>query len=95
MAYTKVKYLVERTVASGLITACFRCRTRSCAVVFMVPTNAPGVKLICRTSYEMSASVMGSPFDYPISSMAEYDLGGWKVPDLTDPGELSFHMLRK
>jgi aromatic ring hydroxylase len=38
------------------------------AVVFMVPTNAPGVKFICRTSYEMSAGVMGSPFDYPISS---------------------------
>ena len=38
------------------------------AAVFMVPTNAPGVKFICRTSYEMSASVMGSPFDYPISS---------------------------
>ena len=38
------------------------------AVVFMVPTNAPGVKFICRTSYEMSASVMGSPFDYPLSS---------------------------
>src|SRR5690348_5288346 len=31
------------------------------AVVFMVPTNAPGVKFICRASYEMSASVMGSP----------------------------------
>jgi 4-hydroxyphenylacetate 3-monooxygenase len=26
--------------------------------------------------------------------MAEYDLDGWKVPDLTDPGELSYHMLR-
>jgi len=38
------------------------------AAVFMVPTNAPGVKFICRTSYEMSASVMGSPFDYPLSS---------------------------
>ena len=38
------------------------------AVVFMVPTNAPGVKFICRTSYEMSATVMGSPFDYPLSS---------------------------
>ena len=24
------------------------------AVVFMVPTNAPGVKFICRTSYEMT-----------------------------------------
>ena len=26
--------------------------------------------------------------------MAEYDLNGWKVPDLTDPGELSYHALR-
>ena len=29
------------------------------AVVFMVPTNAPGVKFICRTSYEMTATAMG------------------------------------
>jgi 4-hydroxyphenylacetate 3-monooxygenase len=34
----------------------------------MVPTNAPGVKLFCRPSYEMTASVMGTPFDYPLSS---------------------------
>ena len=40
------------------------------AVVFMVPTNAPGVKFICRTSYEMTATVMGSPFDYPLSVAA-------------------------
>jgi aromatic ring hydroxylase len=38
------------------------------AVVFMVPTAAPGVKFLCRTSYEMAATVMGSPFDYPLSS---------------------------
>jgi 4-hydroxyphenylacetate 3-monooxygenase len=38
------------------------------ALVFMVPTNTPGVKFICRTSYEMAATVMGSPFDYPLSS---------------------------
>jgi 4-hydroxyphenylacetate 3-monooxygenase len=30
--------------------------------------NAPGVKLFCRASYEMTASVMGTPFDYPLSS---------------------------
>ena len=35
------------------------------ACVFMVPTNTPGVKFICRTSYEMTSTVMGSPFDYP------------------------------
>ena len=38
------------------------------AAIFMVPMHAPGVKLICRTSYEYTASVMGSPFDYPLSS---------------------------
>jgi 4-hydroxyphenylacetate 3-monooxygenase len=26
--------------------------------------------------------------------MAEYDLDGWKVPDLSDPGELSYHAMR-
>jgi 4-hydroxyphenylacetate 3-monooxygenase len=38
------------------------------AAIFMIPTGAPGVKLICRTSYEMTSTVMGSPFDYPLSS---------------------------
>ena len=31
------------------------------AVVFMVPTNAPGIKLICRTSNEYRAAVTGQP----------------------------------
>ncbi len=26
--------------------------------------------------------------------MAEYDLDGWRVPDLTDPGDLSYHVMR-
>ena len=38
------------------------------AVMFIAPMNAPGVKLLCRASYEMMASVMGTPFDYPLSS---------------------------
>jgi 4-hydroxyphenylacetate 3-monooxygenase len=38
------------------------------ALVFMVPTNAPNVKFLCRTSYEMTAAVMSSPFDQPLSS---------------------------
>jgi 4-hydroxyphenylacetate 3-monooxygenase len=38
------------------------------AVMFIAPMNAPGVKLICRASYEMMANVMGTPFDYPLSS---------------------------
>src|SRR5260370_34647526 len=36
--------------------------------MFIAPMNGPGVKLICRTSYEMAASVLGTPFDYPLSS---------------------------
>jgi 4-hydroxyphenylacetate 3-monooxygenase len=38
------------------------------AVMFIAPMNAPGVKLICRTSYEMMANTVGTPFDYPLSS---------------------------
>ncbi len=38
------------------------------ACIFIVPMNTPGVKLICRASYENTAAVMGSPFDYPLSS---------------------------
>jgi 4-hydroxyphenylacetate 3-monooxygenase len=38
------------------------------AVMFIAPMNAPGVKLFCRNSYEMMASVMGTPYDYPLSS---------------------------
>jgi 4-hydroxyphenylacetate 3-monooxygenase len=38
------------------------------AVMFIAPMNSPGVKLFCRASYEMTASVMGTPFDYPLSS---------------------------
>ena len=37
-------------------------------VVFLVPMDAPGLKLICRQSYEMIAAHVGSPFDYPLSS---------------------------
>src|SRR5437588_4878524 len=36
------------------------------AVVFLVPTNAPGVKFICRVSNEQRAAVLGTPFDYPL-----------------------------
>jgi 4-hydroxyphenylacetate 3-monooxygenase len=38
------------------------------SLMFIVPINAPGLKLICRTSYEQAAQRGGSPFDYPLSS---------------------------
>jgi len=38
------------------------------AAMFIAPLNSPGIKIICRASYEMTAARMGSPFDYPLSS---------------------------
>jgi 4-hydroxyphenylacetate 3-monooxygenase len=38
------------------------------SLMFMVPIDAPGLKLICRTSYEKAALLNGSPYDYPLSS---------------------------
>ncbi|CAH1649995.1 4-hydroxyphenylacetate 3-hydroxylase N-terminal domain-containing protein [Chelatococcus asaccharovorans] len=40
----------------------------SMAVMFILPLNAPGVKIFCRTSYEQTASMTADPFDYPLSS---------------------------
>lgn len=40
----------------------------SLAVMFMVQMNTPGIKLLCRPSYELNAAATGSPFDYPLSS---------------------------
>ena len=40
----------------------------SMVVMFIAPMNTPGVKLICRQSYEFSAAATGTPFDYPLSS---------------------------
>lgn len=38
------------------------------ALICAIPMGATGMKLICRPSYSMTAAVMGSPFDYPLSS---------------------------
>jgi 4-hydroxyphenylacetate 3-monooxygenase len=38
------------------------------AIMFILPMDAPGVKLICRNSYEEIATRLGSPYDYPLSS---------------------------
>ncbi len=43
-------------------------KTKEFAAVFIAAMDTPGVKLICRPSYAMTAEVMGSPFDYPLSS---------------------------
>ena len=38
------------------------------AIVCVTDMDVQGVKLICRNSYELQAAVVGSPFDYPLSS---------------------------
>ncbi len=38
------------------------------AISGLVDMESPGLKLLCRPSYAYQAAVMGSPFDYPLSS---------------------------
>lgn len=38
------------------------------AISGLVAMDSPGLKLICRPSYSYQAAVVGSPFDYPLSS---------------------------
>src|SRR6202167_2272248 len=37
-------------------------------VMFIAPMDTPGIKLICRQSYEFAAAATGSPWDYPLTS---------------------------
>jgi 4-hydroxyphenylacetate 3-monooxygenase len=46
-------------------------KTKPFAFVCIVPNDAPGLKLFCRPSYEMTAGATGSPFDYPLSSRVD------------------------
>lgn len=62
----------------------------SYAVVFMVPTNAPGVKFICRTSYEMTSTVMSSPFDHPLSSRLDENDAVFIMDEVLIPWENVF-----
>ena len=135
IAYTKIKYIIEQTVASGLIYL------NSHARDFKNPEIRPYLDRYLRGSngYKAEERVklmkllwdcIGSEFGgrhelYEINyggsteeirryclfgaqasgnadrfkgfaeeCMAEYDLDGWTVPDLTNPGELSYHVLR-
>jgi 4-hydroxyphenylacetate 3-monooxygenase len=43
----------------------------SMVVMFMAPMDTPGIKLICRPSYELAAAAAGSPWDYPLTTRFE------------------------
>src|SRR4029077_13010472 len=60
------------------------------ALVFIVPTNTQGVKLICRVSNEQRAAVMGSPFDYPLSSRLDENDAIFVMDDVLVPWENVF-----
>src|SRR5437667_139212 len=57
------------------------------AIVFMVPTNAKGVKLICRVSNELRAAMLGSPFDDPLSSRLDENDEIFVMDDVFVPWE--------
>ena len=57
------------------------------ALAFMVPTNAPGVKFIGRVSNEQRAAVLGSPFDYPLSSRLDENDAIFIMDDVLVPWE--------
>jgi len=40
----------------------------SMVVMFLAAMDTPGIKLICRPSYELAAAATGSPWDYPLTS---------------------------
>jgi aromatic ring hydroxylase len=132
MAYTKIKHIIEQTVASGLIYL------NSHARDFQNPEMRPYLDRYLRGSngykaeervklmkllWDSLATEFGGRHElYEINyggsteeirryclfgaqasgnaekfkgfaeeCMAEYDLNGWRVPDLADPGELSYH----
>ncbi len=135
IAYTKVKYIIEQTVASGLIYLNSHASDFKNAEIrpyldrYMRGSNGykaeERVKLM-KLLWDCMATEFGGRHElYEINyggsteeirryclfgaqasgnadrfkgfaedCMAEYDLDGWKVPDLTDPGELSYHVLR-
>jgi aromatic ring hydroxylase len=60
---------------------------KSFALAFIVPTNAPGVKFICRVSNEQRAAILGSPFDYPLSSRLDENDAIFIMDDVFVPWE--------
>ncbi len=65
-------------------------QTREHACIFMVPTSARGVKLICRVSNEYRAAALGSPFDYPLSSRFDENDAIFVMDDVFIPWENVF-----
>lgn len=46
----------------------FKSTNKENRLIFIAPMDTEGLKLICRPSYEIQSSTVGSPLDYPLSS---------------------------
>jgi 4-hydroxyphenylacetate 3-monooxygenase len=57
------------------------------AIMFILPMDAPGVKLFCRTSYEEIAQKTGTPYDYPLSSRFDENDAIFVLDDVLIPWE--------
>jgi 4-hydroxyphenylacetate 3-monooxygenase len=57
------------------------------AIFAMIPMDSPGVKMICRPSYELAGAVVGSPFDYPLSSRMDENDAILVLDDVLIPWE--------
>ncbi len=57
------------------------------AIMFIMPMDAPGVKLFCRTSYEQIATTLGTPYDYPLSSRFDENDAIFVLDDVLIPWE--------
>jgi 4-hydroxyphenylacetate 3-monooxygenase len=135
IAYTKVKNIIEQTVASGLIFLNSHARDFKNEALrpyldrylrgsggYSAEQRVKLLKLLWDTLgtefagrhelYEINyggsteeirryclfgAEALGNAAafkGFAESCMAEYDLDGWTVPDLADPGALSYHLLK-
>jgi 4-hydroxyphenylacetate 3-monooxygenase len=65
-------------------------KKREYAIVCTIPMNAPGMKLICRPSYSAQAAVVGSPFDYPLSSRLDENDAIFVLDEVLVPWENVF-----
>lgn len=65
-------------------------KDRRFALVATVPMDAPGLRIICRPSYAATATVMGSPFDYPLSSRLDENDAILVLDDVLIPWENVF-----
>lgn len=57
------------------------------SLMFIVPIEAPGLKLFCRTSYERATRLHASPFDYPLSSRFDENDAIFVLDDVFVPWE--------